>query len=56
MVAGTSTSIVLDLGKSFGWYDVSIGVQGAATFEKRYAGHVETGKASFTDPAMGNIN
>lgn len=55
VAAGSSTAIVLDLSKNFGWYDISIGVQGAGTFEKRYAGHVETGKASFTDPAMGNI-
>jgi len=55
VAAGSSTSLVLDLSKSFGWYDVGFGVPGAASFEKRYTGHVESGKASFTDPAMVNM-
>ncbi|NCD71023.1 phosphocholine-specific phospholipase C [Mucilaginibacter agri] len=46
-------NFVLDLSKSFGWYDFSIKVQGHASFEKRYAGRVETGASSFSDPLMG---
>lgn len=53
--AGSQSTIVLDLSKNFNWYDFSATVNGASIFEKRYAGHVETGKASFTDPAMGGI-
>ncbi len=49
------TNLVLNLEKSFGWYDFSVKVAGSDTFEKRYAGRVETGKASFTDPFMGNV-
>ena len=45
-------SLVLDLKKSHGWYDVSIRVEGAEGFEQRFAGHVETGKDSVSDPAM----
>jgi phospholipase C len=45
--------IVLDLGESYGWYDFTLRVQGFDHFEKRYAGRVETGKESFSDPAMG---
>ena len=45
--------IKLDLSKSFYWYDVSIKIKGNNIFEKRYAGHVETGKESMSDPAMG---
>jgi len=41
--------------KSFGWYDFSVRVAGSAGFEKRYAGRVETGKWSNSDPAMGRI-
>ena len=48
-------NIVLDLRKSFGWYDFTIRVGGIRIFEKRYAGHVETGEASKTDPSMGNV-
>jgi len=48
-----STSVVvLDLGKSFGWYDLSIKVAEAGSFVRRYAGRVETGKESYSDPAM----
>ena len=45
--------ITIPLGRSYGWYDFSIRVKGAAHFEQRYAGRVETGKESFTDPFMG---
>jgi phospholipase C len=48
-------SIVLNLSKSHNWYDFSIRIKGMDNFERRYAGHVETGKDSFTDPAMGGI-
>ncbi len=46
-------TLILDLGKSYGWYDFTVYVDGFDHFEKRYAGHIETGKDSFTDPAMG---
>jgi phospholipase C len=39
--------------KSFGWYDFTIRIKGNSTFERRYAGRVETGAASKTDPFMG---
>jgi phospholipase C len=52
---GSQTSIMLELGSSFGWYDCSVRIVGNTDFEKRYAGRVETGKSSFSDPAMGNI-
>ncbi|MGH2644748.1 MAG: phospholipase domain-containing protein, partial [Chitinophagaceae bacterium] len=54
--AGKETqSIVLNLSKSHNWYDFSIRIKGIDNFERRYAGHVETGKDSFTDPVMGGI-
>ena len=52
---GDGYSIILNLNKSFGWYDFSVFVKGCNDFKRRYAGHVETGKASFTDPFMGRI-
>jgi phospholipase C len=51
---GQSTQ-VLNLAKSHGWYDFSIKVTGSQSFEKRYAGRVETGQHSFSDPLMGKV-
>jgi len=48
-----TTSVVMDLQKSFGWYDASIKVKGFEFFEQQFAGHVETGEVSKTDPLMG---
>lgn len=39
--------------KNFGWYDMTIKVHGDIDFEYRLTGHVETGKDSVTDPAIG---
>jgi phospholipase C len=41
------------LESSFGWYDLAITVDGNAAFQQRLAGHVETGKDSMSDPAIG---
>jgi phospholipase C len=48
-------ALVMDLRKSYGWYDVSVKVSGHNGFEKHYAGRVETGRDSFTDPLMGGV-
>ena len=53
---GQKQNLVLNLQKSGGWYDFSVKVNGMALFEKRYAGRVETGKESITDPYMGREN
>jgi phospholipase C len=49
-----NAKIVLDLSNSFGWYDFTVRIAGNTQFEKRYAGHVETGELSKTDPQMAN--
>ncbi|QEC67567.1 phospholipase C, phosphocholine-specific [Panacibacter ginsenosidivorans] len=51
--ASSQEIITLNLGNSAGWYDISITVDGSNTFLKRFAGHIDTGKHSFTDPLMG---
>jgi phospholipase C len=51
--AGTE-SVVLPLQRSHGWYDFTVKVKGSET-EARFAGRVETGKPSFTDPLMGRV-
>jgi phospholipase C len=40
------------LHRSHGWYDLSVVCDGDATFLRRFAGHVETGRASASDPAV----
>jgi len=52
---GDGYTIILNLNKSHGWYDFSVFASGNNKFERRYAGHVETGKESFTDPVMGRV-
>lgn len=49
---GKRSGVVLPTGKSGGWYDVQIRVRENEHFEKRYAGRVETGEWSTSDPAM----
>ena len=38
---------------SFGWYDFTITTRSDPSFERRLAGHLETGRDSMTDPAIG---
>lgn len=45
----------LSLQQFFGWYDLIVTVAGDATFNYRLAGHVETGRDSFSDPALGGL-
>jgi len=49
------SSLVLDLAKSYNWYDFSVKITGHNSFEKRYAGRVETGKTTYSDPFMGRV-
>jgi phospholipase C len=41
------------LDSSFGWYDFTVSVDSNSTFERRLAGHVETGRDSMSDPGIG---
>jgi phospholipase C len=41
------------LEKFSGWYDLTVGVESDASFQRRLAGHVETGNDSMSDPAIG---
>jgi len=38
-----------------GWYDLIVTVTGDPTFKYQLAGHVETGKDSYSDPALGGL-
>ncbi len=47
-------TVILPLEKSHGWYDFSITSDGSNS-AARFAGRVETGRASKSDPAMGGV-
>ncbi|WP_300601446.1 phosphocholine-specific phospholipase C [Niabella sp.] len=44
--------LVLVLEKSFGWYDFSVFNKADKNFERKFAGRVESGKESFSDPLL----
>jgi len=50
-----NAATILDLKASHGWYDFSVTVKGYPLFEQRFAGRVETGEHSFSDPFMGRV-
>lgn len=43
----------IDLSASFGWYDIEVTSREDSAFYFHFAGHIETGYNSFTDPLMG---
>jgi phospholipase C len=53
--ASGKATVVLNLEKSHYWYDFSVKVTGHNSFEKRYAGRVETGRPGYSDPFMGKV-
>ncbi|MCC7525763.1 MAG: DUF756 domain-containing protein, partial [Chitinophagaceae bacterium] len=55
IIGSANEKLILNLKSSYGWYDFSVRVAGFDQFEKRFAGRVETGKESFTDPFMGRV-
>ena len=54
IAAGDESSIVLNLKRSHGWYDFTVKADGSES-EARFAGRVETGRSSFSDPLMGGV-
>jgi len=55
LASGGKSNLILNLANSYGWYDFSVEVSGSQVFEKRYAGRVENGSPSFSDPKMGDV-
>ena len=53
VATGQDATLLLSLKRSHGWYDFTVAAEGAKT-SARYAGRVETGSSSFTDPLMGD--
>jgi phospholipase C len=50
---GKSFTQVWHLKEAYGWYDVTVRVAGDTGFLQHIAGHLETGRDSATDPAIG---
>ena len=48
--AGAAMSWTIPLEASAGWFDVSVTAQGVHGYLRRFAGHVENGQASTSDP------
>ena len=52
---GGMETFIVHTKESYGWYDFTIAVDGMSDFQQRYAGRVETGKPSKSDPFMGRV-
>ncbi len=52
---GEQVTLPLETTSSQGWYDWTVRIAGDPIFAQRYAGRVETGQWSITDPAMGGV-
>lgn len=50
--AGASKTIVWDTNKQYQWYDVQVSCKGCVGFSEQFAGRVEIGTHSKTDPQM----
>ncbi|WP_329129812.1 phospholipase C, phosphocholine-specific [Streptomyces sp. NBC_01476] len=50
--AGRRVTRSVDLGHSGHWYDLTVRSDHDAAFSRRFAGHVETGRAGVSDPAI----
>ncbi len=46
-------SSYIDVSKSYGWYDISVTVNGNRDFKQTFAGRIENGRPGRTDPLMG---
>ena len=49
---GASLANSWDLGRTGGWYDLRVTCEAEPGFQRRYAGRLETGRPSISDPAM----
>ena len=54
VASGQKKSVALDLQRSHGWYDFTVKAEGHES-TARFAGRVEMGRPSFTDPLMGRV-
>ncbi|MEO8777446.1 MAG: phospholipase C, phosphocholine-specific [Rhodanobacter sp.] len=50
LAPGASIETIYDLTSSSGWYDVSLTLESSDIYLRRFAGHLETGRPSTSDP------
>jgi phospholipase C len=55
LAPGAAQAPLWSLARTRGWYDLAVTIQDDPGFEYRYAGHLENGKASISDPGMGGL-
>lgn len=55
LVPGGAKAPRWSLERTGGWYDLVVTVRDDRQFEYRYAGHLENGEASISDPGMGGL-
>lgn len=55
LAVGAAQVVRIDVATKDHWYDLSLTQDGDHGWLRRYAGHVETGKASRTDPGIGQM-
>ena len=53
--ASTEKELNWDMADFGGWYDFTVTIDGDSSYKRRFAGRIETGKDSFSDPYMGFI-
>lgn len=55
LAAGETHRQFFSLSQSHGWYDLTIRTDASPAFRQCFAGHLETGHSSFSDPAMAQL-
>jgi phospholipase C len=55
LAPGGAKALSWSLARTRGWYDLVVTVKGDPQFEYQYAGHLENGEASISDPGMGGL-
>jgi phospholipase C len=56
LAPGGTAGVVVETGRGHNWYDFSVSLKGDDLFGQRYAGRVETGRETKTDPLMGGAS
>jgi phospholipase C len=52
---GSTKALQFSLQRTRGWYDLTVTLTSDPGFEYRYAGHLENGEPSISDPGMGGL-
>jgi phospholipase C len=55
LAPGEKAVVTIDTQKNHNWYDLGVRVRQSENFLRRFAGRVETGQWTFSDPAMGRV-